>query len=58
MRIGVVANGSQADRVIAQAQRAEEDGFATRGGVSRRIWPRITHLPRTPAANPGRGALD
>ena len=29
MRIGVVALGSQADRVIAQAQRAEEDGFSS-----------------------------
>jgi len=29
MRIGLVALGSTADRVIAQAQRAEADGFAT-----------------------------
>jgi len=29
MRIGVVALGSHTDRVIAQAQRAEEDGFSS-----------------------------
>jgi F420-dependent oxidoreductase-like protein len=29
MRIGLVALGSKADRVIAQAQRAEADGFAS-----------------------------